>query len=129
MEGNSMRMMLLAAIGAASLLAGVANAQSPSTGQTPASPPSAAPEAPKAAPAIKSVNVVELNELPDAAKTQVNELVAKRSAEDNQRLQRAIEGAPMVKTAVEAKGFSTRDVIIAQLNDEGELIVITKRAG
>lgn len=121
-----MRMtMLAAAVGAVALLAGPATAQSPSTSQKPA----ASPEAPKAAPAIKSVNVVELNELPEATKTQVNKLVAKRSAEENQRLQRAIEGAPMVKTAVEAKGFSTRDVLIAQLNDEGELIVITRRAG
>ncbi|MGX5734569.1 hypothetical protein [Bosea thiooxidans] len=124
-----MRMMLLAAVGAAALVAGVANAQSPSPGQNPASPPATSPQAPKAAPAIKSVNVVELSELPEATKTQVNELVAKRTAEDNQRLQRAIEGAPMVKTAVEAKGFSSRDVLVAQLNDEGELIVITKRAG
>lgn len=124
-----MRMMLLAAVGATSLLAGAANAQSSSPEQKPASPPAAAPQAPKAAPAIKSVNVVELNELPEATKTQVNELVAKRTAEDNQRLQRAIEGAPMVKTAVEAKGFSSRDVLVAQLNDEGELIVITRRAG
>jgi len=124
-----MRMTMLAALSAASLLTGVANAQSPSSEQKPASPPAASPQAPKAAPAIKSVNVVELNELPEATKTQVNELIAKRTAEDNQRLQRAIEGAPMVKTAVEAKGFSTRDVLIAQLNDEGELIVITRRAG
>jgi len=124
-----MRMMLLAAVGAASLLAGAANAQSPSPEQMPASPPAASPQSPSPAPAIKSVNVVELNELPEATKTQVNELVAKRTAADNQRLQRAIEGAPMVKTAVEAKGFSSRDVLVAQLNDEGELIVITKRAG
>ncbi len=123
-----MRMMMLAAVGAASLLAGTANAQAPSTGQ-PTSPPAASPQAPSAVPAIKSVNVVELNELPDAAKTQINELVAKRSAEDNQRLQRAIEGAPMVKSAVEAKGFSSRDVLIAQLNNEGELIVVAKKAG
>ena len=124
-----MRMTMLAALSAASLLAGAANAQSPSPEQNPASPPAASPQVPKAAPTIKSVNVVELNELPEAAKTQINELIAKRTAEDSQRLQRAIEGAPMVKTAVEAKGFSTRDVVIAQLNDEGELIVVTRRAG
>jgi len=124
-----MRMTMLAAVGAASLLAGAAHAQSPSTEQKPASPPAAAPQAPNAAPAIKSVNVVDLNELPEATKTQVNELVAKRSPEESQRLQRAIEGAPMAKTAVEAKGFSARDVLVAQLNDEGELIVVAKRAG
>lgn len=124
-----MRMTMLAALSAAALLAGAAHAQSPSPAQTPNAPPAASPQAPAAAPAIKSVNVVDLNELPEATKTQVNDIVAKRSAEDNQRLQQAIEGAPMAKTAIEAKGFSSRDVLVAQLNDEGELIVVAKRAG
>ncbi|OJY05202.1 MAG: hypothetical protein BGP04_07220 [Rhizobiales bacterium 62-17] len=76
---------------------------------------------------IKSINVVELDTLPETAKAQVNELVAKRSADDIQRLHKAIEDAPAVKTAVEAKGFSSQDVLVAQIDDDGELVVIAKR--
>jgi hypothetical protein len=128
-------MITLAAAGAVFALAGAAQAQSPTTRQPTTQPPAAAPQAPSttqaptATPTIKSVNVVDFNALPDATKTQVDTLVAKRSAEENQRLQSAIESAPMVKTAVEAKGFSSGDVLIAQMNPNGELTVITRKRG
>ncbi len=130
-----MRMIMLATAGAALVLAGAAQAQSSSPQRAPSPPPAAAPqapsstEAPSTTPTIKSVNVVDFNELPAATKTQVDTLVSKRSAEENQRLQSAIESAPMVKTAVEAKGFSSRDVLIAQMNPNGELTVITRKQG
>jgi len=124
-----MRMMILAtAAGAALTLSAGAQAQAPSQERAPARPPATAPQAP-AAPAIKSVNVVDVSELPEATRTQVNDIVSKRSADENQKLQAAIENAPMVKTAVEAKGFSSRDVVIAQMNEGGELLVITRKAG
>ena len=122
-----MRMTMLAtAAGAALMLSGAAQAQAPAPERSPARPPATAPKAP-ATPAIKSVNVVEVNELPEATRTQVNEIVSKRSSDENQKLQAAIENAPMVKTAVEAKGFSSRDVLIAQMNPNGELTVITRK--
>ena len=129
-----MRILMLATAGAAFVLAGAANAQapsaqSPSTERAPAPPPASSPQAPGGTPAIKSVNVIELDELTEATKTQVNEIVAKRTPDESQRLQNAIENAPAVKMAVEAKGFSARDVLIAQVNDQGELIVVTRRAG
>lgn len=131
-----MRMTMLATAGAALMLAGAAHAQSSSSSErAPSPPPAAAPQAPSSkqapssTPAIKSVNVVDFNQLPDATKTQVDTLVAKRSAEERQRLQSAIESAPMVKTAVEAKGFSSRDVLIAQMGQNGELTVITRKQG
>ncbi len=123
-----MRMMMLAAAGTAFVLAGAAQAQSPSPqpGPNPSEAPSAT-QPPSPAPAIRSVKVVDFNELPDATKTQVDALVAKRSAEDRERLQNAVERAPMIKTAVEAKGFSSRDVLIAQIDQNGALTVITRR--
>lgn len=124
-----MRMITLAAAGALFALGGAANAQAPSA-TPPASPPqTAAPQAPARTPAITSINVVALDELPEATKVQVNEIVAKRSAGEAEQLQQAIEGVPAVKAAVEAKGFSTRDVVIAQVDEAGELTIVTRRAG
>lgn len=119
-----MRMIMLAS-SAALILAGAANAQTSSPERSP--PPSSSQQAPAPKPMIKSINVVELDNLPETAKAQVNELVASRSADDIQRLHKAIEDAPAVKTAVEAKGFSSGDVLVAQIDDNGELVVITKR--
>lgn len=121
-----MRMIMLAAAGAALILAGPANAQAPST--QPA-PPAASPQAPATAPAIKKVSVVALDELSEETKSQVNQIVASRTPDQLQRLQQALEGAPVAKSALEAKGFSSRDVLIAQIDDEGELIIVTRKAG
>ncbi len=123
-----MRMIMLATVSAGLMLAGAANAQAPSQ-RAPASPPASAPQAPAERPAIKSVNVVDLDQLPDTTKAQVNEIVAKRTADELQRLQSAIEAAPAVKSAVEAKGFSSRDVVLAQMGEDGELTVVTRKAG
>jgi uncharacterized lipoprotein YajG len=117
-----MRMIPLVAA-AALLLAGAATAQTPS----PTPPPAAAPQAPAAPPAIKSVSIVELDELPEATRVQVNQAVATRTADDLQKLRNAIDGAPALKSALEAKGFSSRDVVVAQIDDEGELTIVTKK--
>lgn len=122
-----MRMITLAAAGAALILAGPANAQAPSTNPTQTPPPASAPQS--SAPAIKSVSVVDLDELPEATKGQVNQLLATRTADQLERLRNAIETAPVAKTALEAKGLTSRDVVIAQIDDEGELTIITKKAG
>lgn len=124
-----MRMIILAATLATIGLAGPGVAQSPSQPSPGAQPPAAAPQAPAGAPSIKSVNVIDIEELPEATRTQVNELLSRRSAGEAQQLQTAIEGVPAAKAAVEAKGFTARDVVIAQVNDEGELTIVTKRAG
>ncbi|HEY5797169.1 MAG TPA: hypothetical protein VIU82_19345, partial [Bosea sp. (in: a-proteobacteria)] len=116
-----MRMIMLAAVSAALILAGPANAQAPSA--QPA-PPAASPQAP-ATPAIKKVSVVALDELSEETKNQVNQLVAARTPDQLQRLQQALEGAPVAKSALEAMGFSSRDVLIAQIDDEGELTIVT----
>ncbi len=124
-----MRMIMLAAAGAALILAGPANAQAPSPERAPTAPPATAPETPAPAPAIKTVSVVALDDLPEDTKKQVNQLLASRTADQLERLRQAIEGAPAAKSALEAKGFSSRDVVIAQIDDAGELTIVTKKAG
>ncbi len=124
-----MRMTTIAAAGAALLLAGAANAQTRPADPPASAPPATAPQTPSTAPTIKSINVVELDALPEATRAQVNQVVATRTANELQQLQKAIEAAPAVKSAIEAKGFSTRDVVMAEVNDEGELTVVTRRLG
>ncbi|WP_082613683.1 hypothetical protein [Bosea sp. Root483D1] len=124
-----MRMITIAAVGAAAILAGAANAQAPATERPAAKPPASSQEAPASAPTITSVKVVELDELPEATKAQVNQLVATRTADELQKLREAIEAAPAVKSAVEAKGFSSRDVVLAQVNNDGELTIVARKAG
>ena len=124
-----MRMFMLAAASAGLILAGSANAQAPSTEPVPSPPPASTPQSPATAPAIKSVSVVDLDELPEATTDQVNQLLASRTADQLERLRKAIETAPVAKSALEAKGLTSRDVVIAQIDDEGELTIITKKAG
>lgn len=122
-----MRMITIAAASTAVILAGVAYAQAPSTERPSAKPPASSQEAPAGAPTITSVKVVEIDELPEASKAQVNQLVATRTADELEKLRQAIEKAPAVKSAVEAKGFSTRDVVLAQVSNEGELTIVTRK--
>jgi PPE-repeat protein len=122
-----MRMITIVAASTAVILAGTAYAQAPSTERPAAKPPASSQEAPAGAPTITSVKVVEIDELPDASKAQVNQLVATRTADELEKLRQAIEKAPAVKSAVEAKGFSTRDVVLAQVSNEGELTIVTRK--
>lgn len=122
-----MRMITIAAASAATILAAAAYAQAPSTERPSAKPPASSQDAPAGAPTITSVKVFEIDELPEASKAQVNQLVATRTADELEKLRQAIEKAPAVKSAVEAKGFSARDVVLAQVNNEGELTIVTRK--
>ena len=126
-----MRMITLAAAGAALLLTGVANAQAPAAPPAAAPPeaPATVPQSPAAAPAIKSISVVDLDELPSETKQQINQLLATRTADQLERLRKAIDGVPDAKSALEAKGLSSRDILIAQIDDKGELTIVAKKAG
>lgn len=124
-----MRMITLAAAGTALLLATAANAQSPSGQPAPNRPPATAPQAPSSAPTIQSIKVVDITELPAATQTQVNQVVAERGDGELQKLRSAIESAPTIKSALEAKGLSSTHVVLAQMNDSGELTLVTKKAG
>src|SRR5262245_4815844 len=84
-KGPSMRRITILAAGAALLLATAASAQqqAPAPAQSPTASPAPAAPAPEspstAAPAIKSVNIVDIQELPEATKTQVDTIVAQTS--------------------------------------------------
>ena len=123
-----MRMITIAAMGAAAILTGAANAQAPSPERPATKPPASSQEAPASAPTITSVKVIELDELPEATKAQVNQLVATRTTDELEKLRQAVEKAPAVKSAIEAKGFSPRDVVLAQVNNDGELTIVTRKA-
>jgi hypothetical protein len=129
MEGKSMRMITILAAGTALAMATAANAQSPSPQQAPSRPPAAAPQAPSAAPTIQTVNVVDIDELPAATQSQVNEIVAKRGEDELGKLRDTIEAAPTIRSALEAKGLTSRNVIIAQMNPDGALTLVTRKSG
>lgn len=121
------KMILLAA--ASLMLASAASAQQqPTPAQTPAAPTPAAPGAPAAAPTIQSVNIVDIKELPEATQTQVNQVIAKRGDAGLQKLRSSIDSTPEVKSALEAKGLTSAQVIAASMQPNGALTLITKKA-
>jgi hypothetical protein len=131
-----MRMITILAAGASLALAPMAAAQAQSTqtptqppAASPAQPPAAAPEAPSTgAPNITSVSVVDIEELPEATQKQVNEVVAQRGQADLERLRTSIDGMPQLKSALEAKGATSAQVIAASMGADGALTLITKKA-
>ena len=121
------KMILLTA--ASLMLASAASAQQqPTPAQTPAAPAPAAPGAPAAAPTIQSVNIVDIKELPEATQTQVNQVIAKRGDAGLQKLRSSIDATPEVKSALEAKGLTSAQVIAASMQPNGALTLITKKA-
>ncbi|WP_292085686.1 hypothetical protein, partial [Mesorhizobium sp.] len=98
----------------------------------PAPQPSPAPAAPAAAapkaPTIESVSIVDITELPKDTQTQVNQIVAQRGDAGLQTLRKSIDATPKVKSALEAKGMSSAQVIAASLQPNGALTLITKKA-
>lgn len=127
-----MRMITILAAGASLAFAVATGAhaqstQAPAQNQPPAAAP--APEAPSTgAPNITSVSVVDIEELPEATQKQVNEVVAQRGDADLERLRTSIDGMPQLKSALEAKGVTSAEVIAASMGADGALTLITKKA-
>ena len=129
MEGTSVRNKILLAATATLMLAGAASAQQQSTplpSPAPAAP--ATPKAQPAVPAIQTVNVVDITELPKDMQTQVNQIVAQRGDAGLQTLRQSIDATPKVKSALQAKGLSSAQVIAASMQPNGALTLITKKA-
>lgn len=124
-----MRMITLLAAGAALAFATGAGAQAPSATPGQPRPPTAAPQAPATPPAIRSVDVVDITELPQETQTQVTKIVAERGDEQLQRLRTAVGANQMLTSALQAKGLSSTHVLMAQMNEDGALTLVTKRAG
>jgi hypothetical protein len=125
-EGTTMRIITILAAGVALAFAST-GVQAQST-QAPSQPPAAAPEA-TPQPAIKSVTVIDIEELPEDTQKQVNDVVTKGGDEQLQRLRASVDGMPELKSALEAKGLSSAQVIAASMGEDGALTLITKKAG
>jgi Spy/CpxP family protein refolding chaperone len=124
-----MRIITILAAGATLAFAVAANAQAQAT-QPPAEAPATAPEAPGAAQTqIRSVNIVDMTELPEATQAQVNEVVAQGGEASLQQLRTTIDANPEIKSALEAKGLTSANVIAASMGPEGALTLVTKKAG
>jgi Spy/CpxP family protein refolding chaperone len=124
-----MRIITILAAGVTLAFAVAANAQAQAT-QPPAEAPATAPEAPGAAQTqIRSVNIVDMTELPEATQTQVNEVVAQGGEASLQQLRTTIDANPEIKSALEAKGLTSANVIAASMGPEGALTLVTKKAG
>ena len=126
-----MRKTISLAAAATLLLATAASAQqqpAPQPSEPPASPAPAAPGAQPQAPAIQTVNVVDIEELPKETQTKVNEVIAKRGEDGLQKLRSSIDATPQVKSALEAKGLTSAQVIAASMDANGSLTLITKKA-
>ncbi|UCI07902.1 hypothetical protein [Mesorhizobium sp. B1-1-8] len=122
-----MRKTILLAAAATLALAGAAGAQQQPSPQP--SPAPAAPASPEARPpTIQSVNIVDITELPKDTQTQVNQVVAQRGDAGLQKLRSSIDATPKVKSALEAKGMTSAQVIAASMQPNGALTLITKKA-
>ncbi|TGP24208.1 MULTISPECIES: hypothetical protein [unclassified Mesorhizobium] len=125
-----MRKAIFFAVTATLMMAGAASAQQqPQPSPAPAAPAPAAPQGqtPKP-PTIESVSIVDITELPKDTQTQVNQIVAQRGDAGLQTLRKSIDATPKVKSALEAKGITSAQVIAASLQPNGALTLITKKA-
>ena len=111
---------------AAVMLAGAASAQQQ---PVPQPRPSATAPTPPKAPTIESVSIVDITELPKDTQTQVNQIVAQRGDAGLKTLRKSIDSTPKVKSALDAKGMNSAQVIAASLQPNGALTLITRKAG
>ena len=126
-----MRKTIVLAAAASLMLAGAASAQqqpAPQPTPAPATPAPATPRAQPAGPTIQSVNSVDITELPKDTQTQVNQVIAQRGDDGLKKLRSSIDATPKVKSALEAKGLSSAQVVAASMEPNGALTLITKKA-
>jgi hypothetical protein len=122
-----MRKTIALAAAASLMLAGAASAQQ-QPAPAPTAPAPAAPSAQPAVPTIQSVNIVDITELPKETQTQVNQVIAQRGDDGLKKLRSSIDATPKVKSALEAKGLSSAQVVAASMEPNGALTLITKKA-
>jgi hypothetical protein len=125
-----MRIITALATGTAlAVMSTVAYAQAPSTRAPSAQAPAAPQQAPGGAPAIQNVKVVDMAELPETTRAEVDKIVAQRGPAELQKLRESIDATPEIKSALEAQGATSAQVIVASLSPEGTLTLVTKKAG
>ncbi|MDR7033458.1 hypothetical protein [Mesorhizobium sp. BE184] len=113
-----MRKVTMLIAGAAMMMASAASAQQQPAPAAP-SPAPTAPAAPSVQPAIKSVEIIDIEQLPAATKDQVNAFVAKSSDAELKRLRASIDGVPQIKSALEAKGMTSAQIVAASMGSDG----------
>lgn len=113
------------AIGTALLVSGSAMAEAPGT---PTPRAQSTPSGDHKAGTIKSISVVDMDALPAATQEQVTQQSKAQPAGQLQQIQATIENEPKLKSALATKGFTSRDVVMASLDDDGELTIVAKRA-
>lgn len=118
-----MRKLIALTVGIAFIGANAAYAQT-----SPAEPRMPTPPAmQQTAPAIQGVNVVDITELPEAAQGQVNSVVSQQSEDQLDKMRELIDGSPQARSALEAEGMSSAQVIATSMDDRGVLTLITKK--
>jgi hypothetical protein len=97
-------------------------------GQAPTQPP-VVQDAEPAAPQIQSVSIVDIEQLPDETRTQVDAAVAQRGESELAALRQSIDSTPMISTALQEQGMTSKDVVIASLSQDGRLTLVTRKGG
>lgn len=82
---------------------------------------------PKSTVQINKIQVIDVKTLPDAVKTQVDEVVSKTSDEDMKGLRASIDASPAAANALKEKGVSSAQVVAVNIAD-GVLTMFTKAA-
>ena len=82
---------------------------------------------PKSTVQISKIQVINVKTLPDAVKTQVDEVVSKTSDEDMKGLRASIDASPAAASALKEKGVSSAQVVAVNIAD-GVLTMFTKAA-
>jgi hypothetical protein len=121
--------LILAAAATMTMMTAAANAQ-----QQPAAPTSPVPATPApatpGAPTIRAVNIVDIEKLPKETQNQVNDAVAQRGEAGMEELRGSIDATPELASALKEKGLTSKDVIVASLDERGVLTLVTrKKAG
>lgn len=83
--------------------------------------------APKSTVQINKIQVIDVKTLPDAVKTQVDEVVSKTSDEDMKGLRASIDASPAAANALKEKGVTSAQVVAVNIAD-GVLTMFTKAA-
>lgn len=91
------------------------------------SPPAKDSSAQKSTVQISKIQVIDVKTLPDAVKTQVDEVVSKTSEEDMKGLRASIDASPAAANALKEKGVSSAQVVAVNIAD-GVLTMFTKTA-
>jgi hypothetical protein len=76
---------------------------------------------------ISKIQVIDIKQLPDAVKSQVEDIVAKSSDEDMQALRKSIDASPAAASALKEKGMTSAQVVAINIAD-GVLTMFARTA-